>query len=296
MKYTYDIALEEGVGPHLVAWSCGLMVFFVTLALAVNFALTSLTDAWSSGLAGSVTVEIKPPAPGEAAQARAQDSGVQKILALENKHPAIKSTRLVDKAEIRRLVQPWLAGGQLPDDMPLPTLIDIDLAKGADTGRLTRDIKAILPAAVVDTHADLAENIKSLVTTSRVFVLVLTGVIAAAAAVAISGVVRAKFSIHEKEVETIHLLGASDEYIARQFRTHTLRDAFQGACVGFAAMIVLLLALGYATRSIDAAILPRLKLLPWQWLALAVSPVFLGSLVAHLTAQKAVMRELARMP
>ena len=33
-KYKYDIGLDHGAGAHLVAWASGLMVFFVTLALA----------------------------------------------------------------------------------------------------------------------------------------------------------------------------------------------------------------------------------------------------------------------
>ena len=60
-KYAYDISLDEGAGAHLVSWVTGLMVFFVTLALTVNFGLSSITKSWVTGLSGTLTVEIKPP-------------------------------------------------------------------------------------------------------------------------------------------------------------------------------------------------------------------------------------------
>src|ERR1700744_5506217 len=62
-KYTYDISLDEGVGARLVSWVTGLMVFFVTLTLALNFGLSSIVKTWVSGLSGTLTVEIKPPLP-----------------------------------------------------------------------------------------------------------------------------------------------------------------------------------------------------------------------------------------
>lgn len=283
-QYRYDIALEEGAGSGMVAWACGLMVFFVTLALAVNFALTALTAHWVGGLAGNVTVELK--APGDAAQ---------NILALQGRHPAVKSARLLDKEEVRKLVEPWL-GTRIPDGVALPVLVDIALSPGADTARLERDIRALAPAATVDTHAETLSDLRTLTATARLFVLLLTGVITALAVVSIAGIVRAKFSIHGQEVETLHLIGAADEYIARQFRRHTLKGALKGAIVGLLAMIATLLAIGYATHTVDAALFPRLKFVPLQWVALILSPVLAGSLVAHFTAQRAVMRELAKLP
>ena len=121
-------------------------------------------------------------------------------------------------------------------------------------------------------------------------------VVVALAVVAISGIVRSKFSIHKGEVETLHLIGASDEYIARQFRQHTLKGTLQGAIVGLAAMVAAIFAIGTATNTIDTAIMPHLKLMPGQWAVLVISPLLVGSMIAHLTAQVTVVREIAKLP
>lgn len=296
-KYLYDIALDEGMGAHLIIWVTGLMVFFVTLALSVNFALATLSSEWMTGLSGSLTVELRPPVAEKlsAEQAVAFEKNAQKILWLAKRHPAVSDARLLSEDEIRRLIEPWL-GEKLASDMPLPAVIDLRLVRDADTFRLQSDILALVPDATIDSHADTLDDVKTLVNTARLFVLLLTGVIVMLAVVAVSGIVRAKFSIHRPEVETLHLLGASDEYIARQFRQHTLRGTLRGAFVGLGAMLLAIAAIGLVTDTIDKAILPHVSLQPLEWALLILSPVAAGTLVAHFTAQTTAMKELARLP
>src|SRR5437868_3871731 len=100
-KYIYDISLDEGADAHLVSWVTGLMVFFVTLALIINFSLSTITKNWVTGLSGSLTVEIKPPsASKESEQTSAQDQkafsgSIKKILAFLKDNAAVSEARLL---------------------------------------------------------------------------------------------------------------------------------------------------------------------------------------------------------
>ena len=106
-KHRYDIALESGVGANLVSWATGLMVFFMTLALAVNIGLASITDNWVASLSGSVTVELQPPMLAEgkekpdAEEQKAFEETAQKIAALGESHPALSAGRVLDRARQR---------------------------------------------------------------------------------------------------------------------------------------------------------------------------------------------------
>lgn len=299
-KHRYDIALESGVGANLVSWATGLMVFFMTLALAVNIGLASITDNWVASLSGSVTVELQPPMLAEGADKpdadtqKAFDETAQKIAALGDSHAALSGGRVLDRAEVLKLIEPWL-GSAMPADLPLPALVDLTLNPDADIEQLTKDILAIAPKATVDTHDDTLKDVSTLVNTARLFVLLLSGVIMLLAIFAISGMVRAKLAIHHQEVETLHLIGANDEYIARQFRHHTLKGTLKGAVLGVLAMIITLFVIGHMTRTIDSSILPDLNVMPLQWVVLLCSPILAGALMAHITAQRTVMNALARL-
>jgi len=302
-KYQYDIGLDEGAGAHLVAWVTGLLVFFVTLSLAVNLGLNTVTQNWVTGLSGSLTVEITPPfSPDKAgndkatdAQQKTFDDKVKKVLWLAKQHPAVKEGTQLTHDEITALIRPWL-GDKMPEGLPVPAIIDIKLAPNADIAKLQADIKALVPEAVIDSHTDTLDDVKTLIATARLFVLLLTGVIVLLTAASISGIVRSKLAIHAQEVETLHLVGASDEYIARQFRHHTLTGTLKGAILGVVCMIGTILGISYMTHTIDTAIFPHVRLIPVQWGLLIAAPVLLGSLIAHFTAQRTVMAELAKLP
>lgn len=300
-KYQYDIGLDEGAGAHLVAWVTGLLVFFVTLALAVNLGLNTVTQNWVTGLSGSLTVEIKPPvgldgnARASAEEQKNFEESAKKVLALAGKNPGVREAAALSRDEISALIRPWL-GEKMPQNMPLPAIIDLKLRPEADIQKLEADISAAAPGAVIDSHTDTLDDIKTLVSTARLFVLLLTAVIVLLSAASISGIVRSKLAIHAPEVETLHLIGASDEYIARQFRHHTLKGSLKGALLGVVSMVLTILAVSYMTHTVDTAIFPHIRLMPLQWALLLAAPVLAGSLIAHLTAQRTVMRELSKLP
>jgi cell division transport system permease protein len=313
-KYTYDISLDEGVGARLVSWVTGLMVFFVTLTLALNFGLSSVAKTWVTGLSGTLTVEIKPPlspADGEKISAQSQrkfEDSIRNVLAMLKNNASVRAARQLSEPEIKNLIEPWLGQGTGQDTgqgsaadaaldaIPLPALIDIKLAPDADVQKIRTSLKIIEPDATVDSQSDALSNVKTLVNTATLFMLLLTGVITGLAVVTISGIVRSKLLIHQSEVETLHLIGASDEYIARQFRQHTLRGTLRGALAGLGCLLLTMFVIGAATHTIESSFLPHLKLMPLQWAVLLIVPLVSGALIAHLTAQATVLKELSRLP
>ncbi len=303
-RHGYDIALEDGSGRHLVSGMTALMVFFVSLALAVNFALANMTDRWVTDLTGNLTVEIKPPLPGEdgnpsAADLRAFNTRVDTALTIARKHPAVTESRALSEKEIRDLIEPWL-NESAAKALLLPALIDIRLKPGADTSQLQKDLVAAVPGASIDNHSDALSDIKTIARSLQAFVIILTGLIITLGVAGIAGIVRAKFAIHQTEVETLHLIGASDDYIARQFRRHAMGGTLRGALTGLCVMTLSLVAIAIITDRISAATaaggaVDMLRFAASQWVALIVAPVVAGALIARLTAQNTVLRALRQM-
>lgn len=297
-KYRYDIALESGAGAHLVAWVTGLMVFFMTLAFAVNIGLANVTQNWVSSLSGSLTVELRGPGGSNKKATQAEQQEINKkiaaLVAMGGKHDAVISARALEDTEVRKLIEPWL-GSAMPADLPLPSLVDLKIRTDADIDALKSAILNIAPDATVDTHDDTLKDVATLVNTARVFVMMLSSVIMLLAVVAISGIVRAKLAIHHPEVETLHMIGAHDEYIARQFRHHTLKGTLKGAIAGVAAMLGTLYIVSRTTQRVDSAIFPEISLAPLEWALLVLAPILIGTMIAHFTAQKTVLGALRRL-
>ena len=105
---------------------------------------------------------------------------------------------------------------------------------------------------------------------------------------------RTGLAIHSDVVEVLHLIGAQDSYVARQFQNHTLRLASAGAAVGFLLGAgIIWLAHVYGGK-LSGGLLPELALGPGQWALLAALPVAAVLLVV-LTVGITVKRVLGKM-
>ena len=302
-RYNYDIALEDGSGRYLVSGMTALMVFFVSLALAVNFALGNMTTRWVSDLTGNLTVEVKPPLPADDGNPTAADLAdfnkrVERALSIAQKHPAVTESRALSESEIRALIEPWL-DDNAARNLLLPALVDIRLKPESDSSQLQKDLAAIKGLSI-DTHSEALSDIKTVARSLQAFVIILTGLIMTLGIAGIAGIVRAKFAIHQGEVETLHLIGASDDYIARQFRRHAMGGTLRGAMVGLTVMVISLISIAAVTDSLtvlpaDGGALSVVRFSQPQWLALLVAPVLAGAMIARLTAQHTVLRALRQM-
>jgi len=301
-KYDYDISLDEGAGTYVITWVTGLMVFFVTLTIACNLGLSSISKNWVSSLSGTLTVELRPPINTldsekiyELNKKKFQNEIKQVMLKLRHSKD-VNQARLLADSEVRKLIEPWMGNNSALDTIPLPALIDVKLNPNADINSLEISLKEIDPAVSIDSHKEIMEDVNKIIATASTFIFFLTLVISFLAIITIAGIVRSKFTIHMFEVETLHLIGANDEYIAKQFRHHSLKNTLKGAIAGLISTFAVLIIIGALTHTLNMDIFSYFKIMPMQWLMLILAPVILGSMIAHLTAQATVLRELSKLP
>jgi len=98
----------------------------------------------------------------------------------------------------------------------------------------------------------------------------------------------------------LHLIGARDGYIARQFERHALRLGLKGGVAGLALAILTLVGIAAAATQVGALddavrVLPALSAPAVEWVLLLLLPIAAG-LVAMLTARITVLRALKRLP
>ncbi len=301
-KYSYDIAFNEEVGNHLVSWVTGLMVFFVTLTLAVNIALSSVTATWVDELSGSVTVELKPPIKSSKSAAVFINSQkkfkqkVENIMTMLRNREDIEEAHLLTDSDIRDLIMPWIGSNISLDTIPLPTLIDVKTTDNTNLTQLTLELTKIDPTASIDTHKATITDIDKMINTTSIFVMLLSLIISALAVISISGIVRSKLLIHKTEVETLHLMGATNEHIASQFRHHTLNRTLTGSIAGTIFTIITLISVAAITNTLNADVFAYIKIMPFEWILIIISPVVVGVAIAHLTAQATALREISKLP
>lgn len=297
-KRRYDLPLNKGAGAGFLVLLIGLMTFLAMLALAASFALSAMTERWTGGLANQITIEIPAEDDSGAARGRAAiDDMARAITRTLEQDSAVEKTHILSDEDIAALVRPWLGENLALDKMPIPGLISVTLhgerARGA-LAPIGARIREIAPDARIDTHEEWLDDLMRFAGALQFAASVLAIVIGVTTATAIAGAVRARLAVHGQEVEILHLMGASDRYIARQFQRHSLSLALQGGMVGAIAGGIALIVIGWISGEMDVNLLPGFHLAAWQIGALASLPLWAG-LLAYLTAGHTTMRVLGRM-
>jgi len=289
----YDIPLKRDASGRFLPWIIALMAFLATLALAASMMLSDLAARWTGGLSDSLTIQVTPlPASADAAPL---DQRVQALLDLLAGEPAVREASALPREEALALVEPWLGHGALAGELPLPVLVDVRLHPGADIPALAGRVEARLPGLSVEDPGTWLADLRRLAGTVQAVSLGILVLIGGAAVVAVLFAASAGFAAHRGDVELLHVLGASDAYVAGQFQRHMLRLALVGAGGGTVLALGVLWLMAGTARRLEAALLPDLTLTPPQWLILLLVPVLAG-LLSALTARVTVLRALARLP
>ncbi|MBB4266319.1 cell division protein FtsX [Roseospira visakhapatnamensis] len=293
-----DIPLSRDRNARLVPVLVGVMVFLAVLAASGALALDNVLDRWRRDVTGTLTAQIQA-APGLGAEARAAtDRRVALALEALRGHPAVASARALDDAELTALVEPWIGAGELLDDLPMPRLIDITLRPGAggDTASdVARALAAAVPGASLDAHRLWLSRLMDLGEALGLLALAVVAVVGVATTLAIIHATRAGLTAHRPVIEVLHLIGAQQDYIARQFARHALTQGLKGGLGGFMLALPVLAGVGWLAAQVEGGLIPRVGLSPWDWLWLVLLPLGAAGL-SMLTARVTVLHTLSRMP
>lgn len=297
-KRVYDLPLNRGSGSGFLVLLIGLMTFLAMMALAASFALSAMTTRWSSGLEDRLTVEVPATdADGQALRHEDVKSMTERIAAALQQHPAVADVHVLDDQEITNLVKPWL-GDDLPmANLPVPGLVSLQLRQSDhDTLKQLSDrIVNIDPRARLDTHEEWLRDIIRFTGALQFAAAILTIVIGVTTAAAVAGAVRARMAVNRDEIEILHLMGAADSYISRQFQRHSLVLSLQGAFAGMVAGVLALETIGWICGRMEVDLVPDFSLRIWQIIVLACLPLAAAG-ISMFTARHTVDTALKQLP
>ena len=152
-----------------------------------------------------------------------------------------------------RLIEPWLGTALTPEELALPRLIDLRIDPGTppDLAQLRARLAAAAPGAVLDDHRLWLDRLAGLVLSIEATALTIVLLIGAAAVLTVVFTTRAGLAVHRDVIEVLHLIGARDGYIARQFERQARGFGLRGGLVGLALAVATLIAIGHAGAALS---------------------------------------------
>ena len=291
LRRHFDLPLGADGSGRFVPWIIALMVYLASLSLGAGIAASGAVRSWDAGLEGTVTVEIAPAADAERTDARVRD-----VLALLRTTAGIASAEAIAEDRVAALLEPWIGGGDLPADLPIPRLIDVRLLPGTpvDLDAVAREVAAIAPGARLDNHQVWLSRLSALGRTVQLASGFIVALVAAAAAGTVIFATRAGLAVHREVIEVMHMIGARDAYVARQFQAHAMSLALRGGLLGAILGTATLAVFVQLARPLEGPLVPAASLGTATWATVIALPV-LAAVIATFTARVTVLRTLKRM-
>ncbi len=281
---------DTGAGRFL-PWIVAVMVFLAALAVSGVLALDQGVRGWQAGFEGHLTVEVP------AGRSADLDTHVAETLRVLRSTAGVRGAVALDDAEHAALLAPWFGPDKPVADLPIPRLVDVELDTDhqLDFDYLARRLDDAVPGARLDDHKVWVAQLIRLASGVQFIALATVVLIAGALAAVVVFAVRATLSVHHDSVALLHVMGARDAYIARQFQNHALWMGAKGGAAGLVLAALTLFVLSRLVARLEAPLLDQLSLGPVTLVVLAFVPVA-GAGIAFFTARLTVFGALGRMP
>jgi len=269
-----------------------ILAFLATLTLLATASGYRAAASWSHNLQGKLTVQIKPAIEGADSVNPGEAERAKTIL---SKLEPVALVTILPPEYSKSLLEPWLGDVALPEDLPLPILLDVRLHGGQtlDTKQVVAILSGVGIRADIDDHSQWDEEIKRTISAARVLSYLALGLIIIASIAASIFATRAGLTSQRRLMDVLHQVGAPPSYTARLLSTRFATSGFKAGGIGALAALLVSVFVGmmFSTSGGFSYFLPGLHLsLTDIYLGIAVPSVL--ALIIAATSWRTVIKTL----
>ncbi len=241
------LAPTDSIAGRSLVIVISIMTFLAALAAGAALMVADASSEWRKEVSREVSVQVRS-LPGHDLEA-----DVRRAAEVAGATPGVSEVRVYTRAESEALLAPWLGEGLDLSELPTPRMIvvKLDPDKRANLGKLKDDLAAKAPAATLDDHRLWLERLGAMASTVVAAAALIFALIVAVMAVAVASATRAAVATNREIVEVLHLVGASDDFIAREFERRFLALGLRGAAIGGGAAAIFFALAGFVARRVD---------------------------------------------
>jgi cell division transport system permease protein len=224
---------RDSVAGRALVVVIAIMTFLACLTAGAALLVADASQAWRSDVLRDATIQVKAR-PGDDV-----DSLVAKAVAIAAQAHEVESAHALSKAESEKLLEPWLGNGLDLSELPIPRLILVRLrgpgSQNLDT--LRKALASAVPQADLDDHRIWATRLGTMANAVVILAAALFALMIVAMGTAIGFATRGAMAGNREIIEVLHLVGASNTFIAKEFQGHFRRLGLRGAMIGGLAAI-----------------------------------------------------------
>ena len=234
MRFETPLVPRNSISGRALVAVVAIMTFLVSLTTGGVILVSQAASAWQADVSREVTVQLIPAA------GRDIDADVARATSIVKNFAGIGDVRAYSKDESEKLLEPWLGTGLTLDELPVPRLIVVKIARGAapDLPQLRNMLKEQVPGALLDDHRGFIERMRAMSGTAIAAGIGILILMIAATVLSVTFATRGAMATNKTVIEVLHFVGAKNRFIAENFQRHFLLLGLEGGAIGGGGAIV----------------------------------------------------------
>jgi cell division transport system permease protein len=287
--YSADIPFTRDDARRSLPALVACLVGFICLLLSFSISLSSQVSSVNRAAHASFQIEV----PASLAQNTAKMDRISKTV---KNTRGVSALHVINHANMQQLLKPWLGENLLLKTLGVPVLIDVSTHdnQAVNMAALRAVLKQIHAKITIQAHGPWQRDIARAAKLVHAFLLGLAVILIGCVVGIVALLARIGLKLHFKTVSLLHLFGATDDYILKQFQRNSAKLVARGALVGVGFAIIAFMMLIEALSASANPALPQLHIsishgVLWVLLPVAVS------IMAMIAARFSVQRMLSTM-
>ena len=291
IKLGYDIPLMHGRNSRSASLIIGLMVFLLCLFCAAAFFINDSLNKWNNGFNHKLTIEI--PAMENITE---RNQVISQVASVMSSMQQVDRVEVISDQDIARLLEPWLGQEIISNTNDLPGLVDVVLKPNTDVEitAINDFLQQIRPGIQVEKHSQWQQVSARLVEIFRSVAIGIMLVVGFAVLLTVAMMTRSGLVVNRDYIDTLRLIGAKSNYIAKQFQNQAFWVSLRGGLTGMALALPIIYSLQWGIDYFNLNNFVQVNLHHNIVICMIFVPTLLA-LVSMLIARLSVFRTLHKM-
>lgn len=292
-----EIPVEDEETSLFMYVLSSIYMYLFVIVLALVMAINAMVTNWEKDILGAITIQIIPiEDEHKKIDTDKTEEQLNKVLQFVENAKGVKSVNVIDDKTVEKLMTPWLGNKVDISSLPIPQLLDVQLKEDAEINydEMTQGLHKITNNASIDNHRlwlnRLLKFAGSLKTLALCVLIMVTGI----CAFSIYYSARTSLGINLNFIEILHIIGAKDDYIAKQYAKSYAKIGFFSGIIGLIFAIPSIVLVSKYGISTGSGLLNSASLSTLHWLIIMITPLFSMS-YSMVTAYYTVRKSLEKM-
>jgi len=285
------LPIDEGYSKTFLRVIVAVSVFLFAITLAGVLGINTMFENSKKQVVSNFTVQVLPLPNYEDSR-----KDLLNVVSFLERYPDVKQVSVLSDKELHALLEPWLGNNVDIELLPIPKLLDVKInnAKNFDYKELSVRLSEISAQASINDHNLWLARLLKFINSLKMLAVTILILVAGACVAAIIYAVKTGLNVHREIINILHIMGATDEYVAMNYVKQISQMSFVAGIIGTILAVPAIMIIGDMAKGIEAGIFNAVTFSVESWLIILLLPV-VSALLTAVTSYITVVKTLRGM-